>query len=73
MLSSTDNSGTAAFNLIGNSFGQSVIGNNGNNYLDGGGGADLLQGRGGNDTLIVDADDVVMEWPAAASTRSRPR
>ena len=61
MLSTTDNDGTFAFNLIGNAFGQSVIGNNGNNYLDGGGGADLIQGRGGNDTLIVDADDIVME------------
>ena len=74
VLSTTDNDGTFAFDLIGNAFGQSVIGNHGNNYLDGGGGADLLIGRGGNDTMIVDADDVVIGIrSAAASIRSRPR
>ena len=61
MLSTTDNNGPFAFNLIGNAFGQSLIGNAGNNYLDGGGGADVLIGNGGNDTMIVDADDAVVE------------
>jgi Ca2+-binding RTX toxin-like protein len=49
VLSTTDNSGTAAIALNGNEFGQSLIGNAGNNYLDGGGGADTLIGLGGND------------------------
>jgi Tol biopolymer transport system component len=62
VLSTVDNNGTAAINLVGNEFGQSIIGNNGNNYLDGAGGADVMIGRGGNDTYIVDnAGDVIVE------------
>jgi Ca2+-binding RTX toxin-like protein len=61
VLSTTNHGGTAAINLNGNAFGQSLIGNAGNNYLDGGGGADVLIGLGGNDTIIVDADDLVVE------------
>jgi Ca2+-binding RTX toxin-like protein len=61
ILSTTDNDGTAAINLLGNGFGQVLVGNAGNNYLDGGGGADVLAGRDGDDAIIVDADDVVIE------------
>jgi Ca2+-binding RTX toxin-like protein len=62
VLSTTDNNGTAAINLVGNEFGQSVIGNNGSNYLNGAGGADVMIGRGGDDTYIVDnPGDVIVE------------
>ncbi len=49
LLSST---GTAALNLTGNEFGQTLVGNNGANVLDGKGGADLLLGRGGADSFV---------------------
>jgi Ca2+-binding RTX toxin-like protein len=61
VLSTANDNGTAAINLNGNEFGQSLVGNAGSNYLDGGGGADFLIGAGGNDTYIVDADDRVVE------------
>jgi Ca2+-binding RTX toxin-like protein len=67
VLSTTNDAGTAAINLNGNAFGQSLIGNAGNNYLDGGGGADVLIGLGGNDTYIVDADDRVVEQAGGGS------
>jgi Ca2+-binding RTX toxin-like protein/uncharacterized protein YxjI len=67
VLSTTNHTGTAAINLNGNAFGQSLIGNAGNNYLDGGGGADVLIGFGGNDTYIVDADDLVVEQGGGGS------
>ena len=61
-LATIDDLSTAAINLTGNGFAQSVIGNAGSNHLNGGGGgADLLQGLGGNDTYIVDNDDIVFE------------
>ncbi|MFY9292903.1 MAG: hypothetical protein WAP03_19760 [Methylorubrum rhodinum] len=52
LLAST---GSAALDLTGNAFGQSLVGNGGANVLNGGGGADILTGRGGNDTYLVDA------------------
>jgi serralysin len=61
VLSTTDNAGIAAINLVGNEFGQVLIGNAGANYLDGGSGADRLVGGDGNDALVVDADDFVEE------------
>jgi Ca2+-binding RTX toxin-like protein len=67
ILSTTNHVGTAAINLNGNAFGQSLIGNAGANYLDGGGGADILIGLGGNDTYIVDADDQVVESAGGGS------
>ena len=60
-LSTTNDSGTGAIALIGNTFGQSILGNAGDNYIDGGGGADTLYGRGGNDTFIVDTNDFIVE------------
>lgn len=42
---------TAALNLTGNEFGQTITGNDGVNRLFGGNGADVLFGRAGNDLL----------------------
>ena len=63
--------GTAAINLTGNEFGQSLRGNagvnvlsgrGGNDVLNGGAGADTMRGGLGNDTFRVDnAGDVVVE------------
>ena len=54
--------GTAAIDLTGNGFAQTIVGNNGINTIDGSGGADTMQGVGGNDTYIVDnAGDVIIE------------
>ncbi|MFY9292187.1 MAG: calcium-binding protein [Methylorubrum rhodinum] len=60
--------GTKAFNLTGNEFGQTLRGNAGNNVLDGRGGADTMAGLAGNDTYDVDnARDVVVEARGAGS------
>ncbi len=48
--------GTDAFELKGNGFGQKVIGNAGNNRIDGGGGLDTVQGLGGSDTFVISSD-----------------
>ena len=53
VLSTTSNAGTAAIDLIGNGFGQTIYGNAGVNLLDGGGGTDVLVGLGGNDIYFV--------------------
>jgi Ca2+-binding RTX toxin-like protein len=54
-LRTTDDNGTAAIDLTGNTSGNNIIGNNGDNTLNGGGGNDGFVGRGGNDTYIVDS------------------
>jgi Ca2+-binding RTX toxin-like protein len=61
-LRTTNDNGTAAIDLTGNTSGNQIIGNNGANTLDGRGGNDQLVGRGGNDTYIVDsASDTITE------------
>jgi Ca2+-binding RTX toxin-like protein len=61
-LRSGDDFGTAAINLTGNEFAQTIRGTFGDNVLDGKGGADTLYGYGGNDTYVVDnAGDSVFE------------
>jgi Ca2+-binding RTX toxin-like protein len=45
---------TAAIDLTGNGFDQTLTGNAGNNLLNGGGGADTLTGLGGHDTFVFD-------------------
>jgi len=61
-LSTSQNSGTAAINLIGNDYVQLIYGNAGANFLQGGGGGDTLIGLGGNDTyLITDGIETVIE------------
>ncbi|WP_232628799.1 calcium-binding protein [Methylobacterium sp. Leaf118] len=61
-LATTDAAGTAAINLTGNAFAQTLKGNRGANVLDGGAGADTLIGDAGNDTYRVDtAGDRIVE------------
>ena len=49
LLSTRDQSATAAIDLYGNAFANELAGNAGVNRLDGGGGADILSGFGGAD------------------------
>jgi Ca2+-binding RTX toxin-like protein len=51
ILTTNSNSGTAAIDLTGNEFTNTINGNAGSNILDGGGGNDRLSGLGGDDTL----------------------
>ena len=53
-LRTTNENGTAAIRLTGNSRVNRLEGNDGHNRLDGRGGADVLQGFLGNDTYFVD-------------------
>ncbi|HTU12209.1 MAG TPA: hypothetical protein VMG08_15065 [Allosphingosinicella sp.] len=50
-LSTSDNAGTGAINLIGNELANTIIGNAGVNTLTGGQGNDVLDGKEGNDVL----------------------
>ena len=61
-LSTRDNAGMEAINLLGNEFGQTVVGNAGANVINGGGGADVMAGLAGDDTYVVDrVEDQVLE------------
>jgi Ca2+-binding RTX toxin-like protein len=52
-LITTDfNTGSAAIDLTGNEFAQTIFGNAGNNILDGGAGKDILVGNGGADIFL---------------------
>jgi VCBS repeat-containing protein len=63
LLSSIDPSSTAAMNLTGNEFDNTIIGTAGANTLIGGGGNDVLAGGLGNDVYRVeDAGDIVLEY-----------
>ncbi|MER9661594.1 calcium-binding protein [Mesorhizobium sp. M0159] len=62
LLATTNPSGTAAINLVGNEFTQTIQGNAGANVINGGRGADTMIGYGGNDTYYVDnAGDKTIE------------
>jgi Ca2+-binding RTX toxin-like protein len=54
VLDAFNRTATAALNLTGNAFSQTLIGNAGNNVLDGDGGADIMYGLNGNDTYFID-------------------
>jgi Ca2+-binding RTX toxin-like protein len=54
LLTTTDDSGTAALNLTGNATANTVRGNNGNNVINGGHGNDELTGRAGTDWFLFD-------------------
>jgi Ca2+-binding RTX toxin-like protein len=63
MLSAIAPSSTAAFDLNGNEFGQTIIGTAGVNVLIGGGGNDVLAGGLGNDIYRVEeAGDAIVEF-----------
>ena len=69
-LGTTDSAGTAAINLTGSFWSNTLIGNAGNNILNGGEGADTLYGYGGDDFFYVDnAADVVFEGVGAGADR----
>ena len=53
-LSTTNNAGTGAINLAGNTFAQTITGNAGANIIDGGAGNDTLDGLGGADQFKFD-------------------
>ncbi|MFY9290726.1 MAG: calcium-binding protein [Methylorubrum rhodinum] len=60
--------GTAALDLAGNEFANTLIGSAGDNVLNGGGGADALYGGSGNDTYVVDnLNDKVSEAKGAGT------
>lgn len=54
-LTTTNKSGTAAINLTGNEFSQTIQGNAGNNIINGGGGQDVLTGNGGRDVFVFNS------------------
>jgi Ca2+-binding RTX toxin-like protein len=54
-LRTANDRGTAAINLTGNEFDQTIVGNRGANKLDGKGGGDTLTGGVGNDSFIFSA------------------
>lgn len=54
IISTTNNIGTGAIDLRGNSFDQAIYGNAGSNVLVGGGGRDDLIGLGGADKFLFD-------------------
>jgi Ca2+-binding RTX toxin-like protein len=70
MITTNLNAGTAAINLIGNEFAQTIFGNAGNNQLTGGGGGDVMLGLGGNDLYFVsDSRDVIYEASGGGTDR----
>lgn len=68
LMTTTNWTGTAALNLTGNEFGQTIHGNNGSNRLDGGGDADTLFGQDGADVLIGGAGGDVLTGGGGADT-----
>src|SRR5262245_21554511 len=74
-LRTTNDDGTAAINLTGNSTGNLVRGNNGNNVINGGDGNDELTGRGGQDAFLFNTAlnaatnvDVITDFVVADDT-----
>jgi VCBS repeat-containing protein len=55
ILSAADAAGTAAIQLAGNSYANTITGNAGDNVINGGRGQDTLTGLGGSDTFVFNA------------------
>jgi Ca2+-binding RTX toxin-like protein len=68
LLATLDAGSTAALNLTGNAFSQSIIGNSGANTLLGGGGSDSLNGYIGDDILDGGAGQDYLTGGAGADT-----
>jgi Ca2+-binding RTX toxin-like protein len=70
LLATENDAGTAAINLTGNAFAQTIRGNAGANQLTGDGGGDVLIGLGGNDIYVVgNTGDVVQEAVGGGTDR----
>jgi Ca2+-binding RTX toxin-like protein len=74
-LRTTNDAGTEAIGLTGNSTGNAVIGNNGNNVINGGDGDDWLTGLAGQDSFLFDTAldaavnlDVITDFNVADDT-----
>ena len=68
LLSTNSYGSTAAINLTGNGYNQTIIGNAGVNILHGGGGSDLLIGLGGNDIYYIDVASVTIQESPGGGT-----
>ena len=55
VLRTTNDKGSAAINLTGNEFGQTIVGNSAPNVIEGKGGADVMTGRAGHDRFVLSA------------------
>ena len=73
LFTTTATAGTAAINLTGNSFAQTIIGNAGNNRIaDGAGaGADVLRGLGGDDFYVVYNSGATIEEKSSDGANDR--
>ena len=73
LFTTTATAGTAAINLTGNAFAQTIIGNAGDNVIsDGGlGGDDTMRGLAGNDTYIVNNFNPTIIEVAGEGTNDR--
>lgn len=73
-LTTTSSQGTAAIDLTGNGFNQTIVGNAGANHIDGKAGSDQLHGLGGADTFAFSTAigpgnvDTIADFNGAADT-----